>query len=370
MNIAFRCDASIMIGTGHVMRCLTLAKALRDSGANCFFVCREHKGHLTEKIQQEGFECILLAQPSEMLDAHDPDGPPQAHAGWLGASWQSDTQETINASKAYKIDWLIVDHYALDARWHRILRPHVGQIMVIDDLADRPLDCDLLLDQNIGRDATDYDGLVPLNCKRLIGWHFVLLRPEFSLLHTASQARNRNHSVTKILVSMGGMDYRNNIVDVLKALGSFDLPANIRVLVVLSGRAPHLPALQRYIKTLSFPVELHIDTDNLAQIMCESDLAISASGLIVYELAYMGLPMILLPVSEIQRTIAARIKTISSASIIEDWLADPVPRIVAVLSEHFSHPSANSSTGGTLREYIDANGAKRVVQAILHKGST
>lgn len=370
MLFFFRVDGSLKIGTGHVMRCLTLAKALRDRGANCTFICREHEGNLIDKIRLEGFQCIALAKSSVIDTMHHADRKVLAHADWLGASWQHDAQQTIQVLESEKVDWLVSDHYALDARWHRILRPHVGHIMVIDDLADRSLDCDLLLDQNIGRKEADYDGLVPLHCKRLIGWNFVLLRSEFAPLCASSQARNRFHSVRQILVSMGGMDINNNIIDVLNALGRANLPENIRVLVVISSQAPHLAALQRYIKLLSFSVELHIDIDNIAQIMVESDLAISASGLTAYELACMGIPMILLPVSEIQRTIAARIKTISSATIIENWQADPVPKIAAVLNEAFSFYSANNGTGENSKGCIDANGTRRVVQSILQRRNT
>ena len=146
MKVAFRTDASLQIGTGHVIRCLTLADALSEQAAKCVFVCRELEGHLMDHIRFRGYE--LHALPKISSDASfEAD---LAHASWLGIDWQTDADQTRQALGCEVLDWLIVDHYALDHRWELPLRLSSKRIMVIDDLADRRHDCDLLLDQNYG----------------------------------------------------------------------------------------------------------------------------------------------------------------------------------------------------------------------------
>lgn len=326
MRIVFRCDASLDIGTGHVMRCLTLASELRRAGAECRFICRAHAGHLGDRIRASGHDLMLLPAPA----GPPPAGPPD-HAGWVGVDWCRDADETIAALAGHKPDWLIVDHYGLDARWHGALRPHVGQIMVIDDLADRELDCDVLLDQNLGRDATHYAGLIPEKAKTLFGPRYVLLRPEFTALRDSSRARARAFPPRMILVGMGGIDADNNVSDILQALAAIHLPDRARVRVVISAQAPHLEKLRALVVTLPFATDLCVDAPNMAELMRDADLAISASGLIIYELACMGVPVLLLPVSDIQRKMGQQIALHIRAVVLDDWQSDPVRRIGAGL---------------------------------------
>ena len=189
MKITFRTDASLQIGTGHVMRCLTLADALAARGAYCQFICRAHDGNLIEFIRRKGLTAHPL--PAGAALPRSPTDP--THAAWLGATQAEDAEACAPILAAQRPDWLIVDHYALDARWERALAPHYRKLMVIDDLADRPHSCDLLLDQTFGRDAADYRPLVPADCRLLCGSHYALLRPEFAALRPYSLQRRALH---------------------------------------------------------------------------------------------------------------------------------------------------------------------------------
>mgnify|MGYP006080533165 CR=1 FL=1 len=205
MRVIFRADASVLIGTGHIMRCLTLAEALRKEGAYCKFVTRDHPGHLLDQIMARGFDAVLLKSPIGQTNT-----APPVHAAWSGVPWQQDAEETRKAMGSNS-DWLVVDHYAFDSRWqHAITKPGT-QIMVIDDLADRTHKADLLLDQNLGRKANDYDGLVPEHCKRLIGLRYALLRPEFMAGRAVSLSGRLDRPLRHILISM---DVFNFTVDV------------------------------------------------------------------------------------------------------------------------------------------------------------
>ncbi|MDA3875690.1 MAG: UDP-2,4-diacetamido-2,4,6-trideoxy-beta-L-altropyranose hydrolase [Halothiobacillus sp.] len=178
-HIAFRTDASSQIGTGHFMRCLTLADALKQRGAQTRFVSRHLPEYLRSMLAAKGHEFAPLdkAQHDAILDE-------LAHAPWLGTSQVQDAQATIQALSGQAWDWLIVDHSALDARWESVLRRTAKQIMVIDDIADRQHECDMLLDQNFYADMElRYIGKVPLHCQLLLGPRYAMLRDEFRQLH-------------------------------------------------------------------------------------------------------------------------------------------------------------------------------------------
>jgi len=197
LKILIRTDSSVQIGTGHVMRCLTLADELRERGAEIVFVCRDFAGNLCGYIEEKGYIVqgyIVHRLPVSDTPKQNTEGNLK-HAAWLGADWQTDARQVEEIIKDFNThpDWLVVDHYALDERWERYLRSYVKKIMVIDDLADRPHDCeviddladrphdcDLLLDQNFYENLESrYDGLAPSGCKKLLGPKYALLRPEF-----------------------------------------------------------------------------------------------------------------------------------------------------------------------------------------------
>ena len=231
MQIAFRTDASLDIGTGHVMRCLTLAALLQEAGATCRFICRDHPGNLIELIRTRGFEVQTLARQKTVQDT---ESAQETYADWLGANWETDAQQTETALGDIIVDWLVVDHYALDTGWEKQLRSTCRGLMVIDDLANRNHDCDLLLDQNLGRVASDYANLVPQNCALLIGPAYALLRPEFSAHRQASLARRNAANLKRLLITMGGVDKDNATGKILTALMHVELPLDCRITVVVA----------------------------------------------------------------------------------------------------------------------------------------
>ena len=179
MRVAIRVDAALHIGSGHVMRCLALANALKMGGANVSFICRPFAGHLGEHISAEGHRLNFLSPATQTITPPDPTQTPP-HTTWLGESWETDLAQTQAMLKGKTLDWLIVDHYSLDIRWESAMRDFTDNIMVVDDLADRRHDCDLLLNQNL-HDVKDskYDRLISPECVRLLGLKYALLRPEF-----------------------------------------------------------------------------------------------------------------------------------------------------------------------------------------------
>lgn len=177
-----RTDASISIGTGHVMRCLTLARHLSRHGYVIVFVCVDYPGHMAKQIEAEGFGCRVLA----VEDAIDPFA----------------FQSVIPWGKS---DLLIVDHYQIDAQWELAVKHRFNCTMAIDDLADRTHHVDLLLDQNLGRELGDYQDRLPKFTQFLIGPEFALLRDEFALYREQSLSCRKSPSLRRVLISMGGL---------------------------------------------------------------------------------------------------------------------------------------------------------------------
>lgn len=315
MKIVFRTDASIDISTGHVMRCLTLAELLHKHGHDCHFICKAHEGHLGDLIIKRGFKLHLLTKPFTQKNIAA--GELQlTHAEWLGGSWQQDAKETQILLDHLKPSWLVVDHYALDARWERQAAKKVNNILVIDDLADRNHECSLLLDQNLGRKPSDYYGLVPQNCKRLIGPGYALLRPEFAQLRKRSIARRNRPVLRRIMVSLGGVDKTNGTALALEALTKASLPPDTHLDIIMGTTAPHLHAIQQQAVQSPYKTTVSIDVTDMAERMCLADMAIGAAGSSSWERCCLGLPSILLVIADNQQKIASALEKKGAASIV------------------------------------------------------
>lgn len=358
MRVIFRADASVMIGTGHVMRCLTLAEALRNEGASCKFVTRDHPGHLADQIVARGFDTVLLKSPVDQANT-----APPVHAAWSGVPWQQDAKETREAMGSNP-DWLVVDHYAFDSRWqHAITKPGT-QIMVIDDLADRSHKADLLLDQNLGRTADEYDGLVPERCKRLIGLRYALLRPEFMARRAVSLSGRLDRPLRHILISMGGTDAVDATSLVLNALRDAALPDNAHLTVVMGSNAPALSRVQKLVAEMPWLAKVAIDVVDMAGLMTEADLAIGAGGGTTWERCCMGLPSIMISTAENQAHSAAIIEK-SGAAIFLGSHTDKClhEKLCRSLSQLFCRKNYNELSASSSR-ICDGEGTIRVCNAI------
>lgn len=317
LNVVFRTDASLEIGIGHVMRCLTLADALRAHGANCHFICREHPCHLIDLIRQRGFSVHALSccqtdeRPKDKTSASQP-----AYAHWLGSDWQTDVRQTGDILAELQPDWLVVDHYALDTRWEQALKGQYKKLLVIDDLADRPHVCEVLLDQNLGRVAKDYAALVPDHCTVLAGPHYALLRPEFAALREYSLRRREAPALRRILITMGGVDQPNATGKVLVALKVCPLPQDCRITVVMGAQAPWLEQVRALAATLPWPTVVRVDISDMAQVMADTDLAIGAAGSTSWERCCLGVPTLLFVLAENQWTGARALQAQGAALLL------------------------------------------------------
>lgn len=341
------------------MRCLTLADALRERGAHSTFICRPHAGHLLDLIQQRGHAAIALAPADDVYSV--PAYP--CHAKWLGTDWASDAAQTQQTLGDQVVDWMVVDHYALDCRWEQTLRPHARRIMAIDDLADRPHDCDLLLDQNLGRQAKDYVGLLSSHTHTLIGPTYALLRAEFAQWREHSLRRRAQPHLKNLLITMGGVDQANATGQVLDALTRCELPTDLHVTVVMGPTAPWLAQVQAQATAMPRPTQVLAGVSNMAQLMAESDLCIGAAGGSAWERCALGLPTLLLTLAANQHSGAMALQSHEAA-----WIAADVQQLMTQMSALFEKNTqtvALQNMSQAAAKLATGNGASQVVELLL-----
>ena len=364
MQIVFRTDASLTIGTGHVMRCLTLASGLRERSVQAFFVCREHEGHLCDLIEEQGFAVIRLPAPTA---GYQTDGT-LTHAAWLGASWQEDAEQTRTTIEAsdLKPDWLVVDHYALDQHWEGALRASVGRIMVIDDLADRVHDCDLLLDQNlVAQMHTRYAGNASVACGMLLGPEFALLQPIYAELH--NRLPPREGPIRRIFIFFGGADSDNLTGRTLDAFLNLNRP-DIEIDVVITIGGPHTAAVHKQVAGHD-NIHLHSGLPALAPLMAKADLALGAAGATSWERLCLGLPALVVTLAENQRPIA---DALNHRGLIR-WLGhqDAVDEsAIGHALEKLIQQKLDEDWSLRCLEVVDGNGVNRVCAALAVVATT
>jgi UDP-2,4-diacetamido-2,4,6-trideoxy-beta-L-altropyranose hydrolase len=359
MKIAFRTDASLQIGSGHVMRCLTLADALKAQGVECHFISRVHPGHLLDVIEQRGYKVYRLAAP----ESHTEKAQEPAHAAWLGSTWQTDAADTAALLAELQFDWMVVDHYALDQRWEEALKPYYQRLLVIDDLADRPHNCDLLLDQNLGRQPMHYAQWVPTHCRVLTGPHYALLRPEFAALRANSlQRRQVQPALRQLLITMGGVDQSNATGQVLQALKNSALPADCRITVVMGKTAPWLKNVQELAAQMPWPTEVVVNVNDMAQRMADSDLAIGAAGSTSWERCCLGLPTLLVVLADNQHAGANALNAAGAASLLNNQ--QELHPVLRTTIQSLYTGSNLQKMSEAASQITDGNGIRKVMQTM------
>ena len=352
MRVAIRADSSAVVGAGHVMRDIALAQELAARGAKVCFVCRQIVEAQLEVIRRNGFALALLpgTDDGSILLAD--------HSSWLGASWQRDVEETLAAvDAAGGVDWLIVDHYSLNAAWHSRMRTAGCRIAVIDDLADREYDCDLLVDQGIGADpVARYRGRVPRAALVLCGSRFALLRAEF---REALKLRGaRDGQVRRVLVSYGGIDRAGETLKALSVLAGLESPPAADV--VIGAANPHRDEIEIRAAALPF-VRLHVDTLRMAELTSQSDLAFGNAGGSALERCCLGLPSIVTVSAANQEQGAQALRKTGAALVLGNASEVSVEQLRTALIGLMALPSTVRSMGDHAVAICDGEGARRVV---------
>jgi UDP-2,4-diacetamido-2,4,6-trideoxy-beta-L-altropyranose hydrolase len=327
----FRCDASSIIGAGHVMRSLTLAEILTGRGWRCRFMVAPETLEAAPALVASGIETV-------------PVGP-------IGED----------------CDLTVIDHYGLGAAYEESCRIHSRHVMVIDDLADRPHRCDILLDQTIGRLASDYADLLPAGSVVLAGAEFALLRPQFAELRAKSLRRRRAGGIRRLLLAFGGADPHDLASRVLAGILGSSLK-QIHVDIVCGAFGPS-DALRRL--AAEGRVAVHCHVADMAALMAEADLAIGAGGTTSLERCCLGLPTLLVLMADNQRKMAANLVEAGAARSLGWHHAVDAAMIAAALDRLHSETELIVAMSAAAARLCDGEGAARVagrIEALRPKG--
>jgi UDP-2,4-diacetamido-2,4,6-trideoxy-beta-L-altropyranose hydrolase len=363
MKVLFRTDASRIIGTGHLVRCLTLAEELRYHGGDVSFICRTHDGHYCDLVEKHRFCLFKLTTKRATTPGVDID----SYVSWLGVPWEIDAAETLNvvARIEQPVDWLIVDHYAIDQQWERRLRPAVNNIFVIDDLANRKHDCDLLLDQNLTSHMnTKYTGKIPPNSRALLGPKYALLQPEFNVL--TRQQPPPSTSQKQVFIYFGGADIHNFSGRALCEILALDRN-DLGIDVVISERHKYFDELNSLSKNKE-SIKLHINPPTLAPILFNADISIGACGATTWERLCLHVFSLVITLTDNQRPVAETLHRLGYISLLGHYDTIKDGAISSSLLEILDDPE-RTPTMRNWNDVVDGLGTGRVRKIINSLGA-
>jgi UDP-2,4-diacetamido-2,4,6-trideoxy-beta-L-altropyranose hydrolase len=348
VRVLIRADASPAIGSGHIARCLTLARALREQGATVAFACRSLPGQPLDRLAGLGFQTFALpaSYPGECTQDIEAPLPWQADIAALRAALQDQP----------RFDWVLVDHYGLDRQWQQAARQWAPRIAAIDDLANRRHGVDLLLDQNFSGTPQAYAGLIDAECRTLLGPHFALLREEFRCPPIAIRER-----ASRVLVNFGGFDAASQTHKAMLALSEFH---DLQVDFVAGAGNPAWAQMQELAAGRGY-WRLHAYVSDFSRLMAEADLFIGAGGGTSWERAALGLPTLCISVAGNQE---ANARLLAEAGMhvylgpSEQVSVEQIRQAVAALVGDYS---LRQGLAQRSRQLVDGQGASRVAAALF-----
>ncbi len=341
INVMFRADSSSIIGTGHIMRCLTLADSLKEKGVEISFISIKEKGNLIQLIEEKGYKVYKLPI-------------------------KSDEKKTLDILKNQKstIDWLIIDHYNIDTFWETKFNKFVKKIMVIDDLANRKHNCELLLDQNYYLKKNRYKGLISNKCKQLIGPDFALIKKEF--LKLRKKLEPRTGKVKQILVFMGGADFTNETSKILKAIKLLNNPG-IKFNIVIGPANQYYNKLKKEIAKISNAVCFY-NINNMAELMFNADLCIGACGSTTWERLIMGIPSIVIIIADNQKENAESLDKKECIINLGFYNKVTIKNVFTKIEYLINNPNIIKRMSKKAQKIVDGKGTGRVTNILLKAG--
>lgn len=340
LRVALRADASSQVGLGHVRRCLSLAQGLRDIGSPTCLVSRS------------------LGADTATLSAHA--GVPHFR---LDAAEGQDAETTVALLRDWHPDWIVVDHYGLDAGWHARIKEKLSvRIAAIDDLGDRPLAVDLLIDHNHAHNhQARYVGHLPLGTPMLAGPRYALLSPNYA----TTPGYPFRETVESIGVFMGGVDAAGISERVIRACRQVARFAG-RIEVATTRANPHIATLRDLCRR-DIDATLLVDAADLTEFFARHDLQIGAGGGASWERCCVGAPTLALIVAKNQEAVVpglAELGVIATPDPLGALDESAIGQAVAAL---LSDPQRRRSMSESSRELVDGSGARRVA---LHLNRT
>jgi UDP-2,4-diacetamido-2,4,6-trideoxy-beta-L-altropyranose hydrolase len=338
VKVGIRVDASPAIGLGHVKRCVALALALRDIEVDVRFVTRDLGPSAKRLIGSAGFHCVVLPGPS--------------------TNQRDDARATCDALQSEHADWVVVDDYGLDAVWHRIVASSLStRIAAIDDLGNRPLAVDLVIDHNLADHRRKYQEQLPQNVPILGGPHYALLDPAYGV----SARYEYSEEVRTIGIFMGGIDiddFSSIALEACRGVARF----TGAIEVVTTQDNPNLRSLEA-LASRGGRTDVLIDLPNLADFFRRHDLQIGAGGGATWERCCIGVPTLAVAVAENQRYVLEPLGKRGAVRAVSERVptADSLGREIRYLIDS---PEVRSQLAQTSRQLVDGRGAFRVADAM------
>lgn len=346
--LVVRADASEAIGSGHVMRCMAVAEQWRARGGQVHFACQPLQGHLITELQGRGYPAHIL--------------PAQAEANpWSTETVDQDARATrilmqeLMARRPQRQAWLLIDHYQIDARWQDAVEIPGVRIAVLDDLANRPLKCDVLIDQNsLSHLHHRYVSLTPRHCRHLLGADYTLLRAD---VQEAAAVRSMSDGSREVLIFLGGADNGRHTKEVIRQWtrqASGSLCAH-----VLCGS---MNTYWEELRDLCNDAQIAFSRAQrgMAQRIGHARAAIVACGMLAVELQALEVPSLLIPLSDIQRAVAQDFELRGRAVVLEPQhlsMPEEFDKAWARTLQMEHRPSG--------RSIIPLNGALRVAEILM-----
>jgi len=349
--IVIRADASYAIGSGHVMRTLVLAIALKSLGMSICFICRKQPGDYIEILRDKGFDVVALPA----IRDHD--------ESWLGLSWQEDAAHTISALP-YDTDigWMIIDHYGIDARWEQLLISYVKKILVIDDLANRPHISNLLLDYNyVDRINHRYNNLVLDTTKLLLGPLYAILRDDYKEFY--SRRKRSLECVERVIVFFGGTDQHNLTEKTLKILSDIKLQ-HLYVDCFVSSDHVFYENLKKRIALMNY-ANLHLLSDQWPTALAKADLFIGAGGTTSWERCFLGVPSIVITVADNQRSATTALAVAGVVSYLGHYDNVSDKKIYEEICRLINDKYKLNQMRKNGQRLVDGNGVGRIIKIMV-----
>ena len=345
--VVIRADANWNLGGGHVTRCLSLANGLWSQGWRCVFV---------------GCDETEITVPALGASEHDFLALPHSESNeidWLRRCWPEG------------VALLIVDHYGLDAQFESGCQPWAERVLVIDDLANRPHACDMLLDQTLGRDPAAYQSLVPPSCRLLLGPEYALLRQTFTEVRSdALHNRRTSEGVSRIQVSLGATDPDNITSTVLRGIAASGHLAQVDVL--LSAASPNIQAVEAMAAEMGQQVTVHSWISNMAMLLAETDLVIGAGGSSSWERCLLGVPALVITTADNQHLVAEELDKAGAVQWLGHGSAVEAAQVASALNQIAGDRELWRRMSDAASQICQGHGVEQVVGAILsdQSGST
>lgn len=331
-RLIIRADANPQIGVGHLMRCKALGESWETGKVTLITSCTNDK--LLQKIRDEGFDIVSVTNhyPSPI-----------------------DWKVTSDILSSYPEAWVVLDGYHFDSSYQYSIK-QTHKLIVIDDNAHlNHYYSDIILNQNIHSKNTEYH--CESYTKLLLGTEYNLLRKEFS----TRKHKNISEVGRHILVTLGGADYENYTLKVINAIRSINIP-DVAVIIVVGAENQNSRILEQAIKESNIPMWIIKDSNKMVELMEWADISISGGGTTVWELAFMGVPNLILVLAENQYYVAEESQRYGSG-ISLGWASRIMEyQIAGMLVDSMYDPTKRRGMSKRGQQLIDGKGSERVVR--------